>query len=168
MLLNLTILIGSAGVSYYLIQQYKKRKKKPSLRNVNQILEKIKPHTLIPADASESDVEAILAQKLHQYFDQVKTQYYLGGLKGSKDRIDIDIQDGEFGIEIKLARLLRKSNERNRLLGQMDMYKIRKYHLNNLMVILVGSLKDHQKAVIQELIEILTEKGVYCFYWPTD
>ncbi|MDX2305308.1 MAG: hypothetical protein NW226_21035 [Microscillaceae bacterium] len=168
MIFDISILIGSAGISYYLIHWYKKRKKIPSLRNVLGILEKIKENTFLPDNVSESEVENLLAHKLLHFFEEVHTQYYLGGIKGAKDRIDIDIAHGKLGIEIKLAAQLKKSNERNRLLGQMDLYKERKYNLNNLLVIIVGSKKHQKQEVISELIKILTEKGVYCYYWSTE
>lgn len=167
MIVNLIILIITAVGTFYAKTLYEKARKAPKLKNVIRVIEHEMAAQMLDKKMSESEVEKIIAQKLKKYFKNVQTQYQLGGRRGARERIDIDIDHGTLGIEIKLVKLLKKSNERNRLLGQVDLYKERKYHQNNLLILLAGQEKYQQDEGILELQRILQGKGVGLLYLKT-
>jgi hypothetical protein len=103
------------------------------------------------------------------YFKEVSRQYTLSisNGRGAKERVDIDVGNGRFGIEIKLARLLKKSNERNRLLGQIDLYQTRRYAPENLLVLIVGESSTAEADYMIELRRIIENKGANFMYLPT-
>jgi len=138
-------------------------KKKSILEDVLEVLEllSISPHQV----KSEKTVERIIADYLSEYYEDVHCQYNVGGYLGLK--IDIDILDGEVGIEIKLASSLCGSAANiQRLIGQAVYYQIRKYD-KDLIVLIVGSKKDLESAPLIEVSDILTALGVNIFHLPT-
>lgn len=164
MLLNLIVFVATAFATFYLKNLYEKIKRLPTPANVMRELRKIEPQLLITQNSNESEIESQVAAKLVKYFPLVSTQYQIGGSKNARERVDIDVGNGQVGIEIKLARLLRKSNERNRLLGQIDLYRERKYKNNNLLVLIVGEKNYEKEDNIIELKKILDDKGVSLVY----
>lgn len=164
MLFNFILLILTAFLTFYFKNWYESRKKLPTLSNVKREMERIFNQIPIQTIRNESEIEQMLAPHLGKYFAKVSTQYPIGGGKNSRERVDIDVGDGQVGIEIKLARLLRKSNERNRLLGQIELYKERKYKNNNLLVLIVGEADLESEANILELKKILQNKGTELFF----
>ncbi|MCU0445552.1 MAG: hypothetical protein MUE85_11605 [Microscillaceae bacterium] len=165
MLLNLTLLIFTALLTFYFKNWYESRKKLPTLSNVKREMTKIFASHPLQTVRNESEIEQLLAPRLGKYFAKVSTQYPIGGIKNARERVDIDVGDGQVGIEIKLARLLRKSNERNRLLGQIELYKERKYKNNNLLVLIVGEADLETEENILELKKILQNKGTELYFW---
>ncbi len=164
LLTNLLIVFTSAGVTYYLIYRYREYQRRPTVENIYRLLRQYTEKRWLSPDHSEQEVEKILARLLGRHFGKVNTQYSLGSGPGAQERIDIDINEGQLGIEIKLATWLRRANERNRLLGQMDLYKERQYRNNNLMVLVVGEEKmEHHKKIL-ELKKILENKGIPFYY----
>jgi hypothetical protein len=164
MLLNLIVFVATATATFYLKRYYEKIKRLPTPTNVMRELRKIEPFLQITQNSNESEVETQLATKLIKFFPTVSTQYQIGGSKNARERVDIDVGNGQVGIEIKLARLLKKSNERNRLLGQIDLYRERKYKNKNLLVLIVGEKKEEKEENIIELKKILADKGVSWLY----
>lgn len=156
----------SAGTAFYLKSLHEKRKRIPTLKNVVRAIEFIVEKEPIQADYLEADVENFLAKNLQYFFDQVHTQVSVASSQRKRERVDIDIGQGTLGIEIKLAKLLTRANERNRLLGQLDLYQERKYNKNNLLLLLVGIEKYKQNEAIQELEKILQRKGIPLLYLP--
>jgi hypothetical protein len=109
---------------------------------------------------SEKNVESVIAKQLEVlYKDQIHTQYGIGGFLHLK--IDIDIADGQVGIELKLCSEMNSSNI-ERLLGQVLYYSKRKYK-SNLIVVVVGTEKEYDQT-IRELKSIIEEQGVKFFY----
>ena len=112
---------------------------------------------------TEKNVENIISTQLEvPYKDKIHQQYGIGGFMALK--IDIDINDGQVGIELKLAKELNSSNI-ERLLGQVLYYSKRKYK-ENLIVLIVGNEKEYDQT-IRELKSIIIEQGVKFFYLNT-
>ena len=105
---------------------------------------------------TEKNVERLISEHLLKYFDDVFTQYNVGGYLGLK--IDIDIGNGNFGIELKLASSLKKSVEVQRLLGQTIYYKKRKYDNDNLLILIVGDEKNQRELIIKEVTDFIVDE----------
>jgi len=109
---------------------------------------------------SEKNVENIISTQLEvPYKDKIHQQYAIGGFLHLK--IDIDIADGQVGIELKLAKELNSTNI-ERLLGQVLYYSKRKYK-KDLVVLIVGTEKEYDQT-IRELKSIIEEQEVKFFY----
>jgi hypothetical protein len=109
----------------------------------------------------EKKVEKIIFDQLEiLYKDQVHRQYNIQGYLGLK--CDIDLGDGQVGIELKLANQLSNSTNIERLLGQVLYYSKRTYK-ENLIVIVVGLEKEYDLK-IKELQSIIEEQKVYFYY----
>lgn len=105
---------------------------------------------------TEKDAEEDISQYLLNYYRDVMNQYSLGGMLGLK--IDVDINDGKFGIEIKLAdSLLNKpssSSEIFRMIGQAVYYSKKRYGPNFILAI-VGTKDDIDEPVLREAFSFL-------------
>ena len=110
----------------------------------------------------EKNVEKIIFDQLEIFYrDQVHRQYNIQGYLGLK--CDIDLGDGQVGIELKLANKLSNSSSNiERLLGQVLYYSKRTYK-ENLIVIVVGLEKEYDLK-IKELHSIIEEQKVYFYY----
>ncbi len=93
------------------------------------------------------------------YKDKVHRQYNIQGFLGLK--CDLDIGDGQVGIELKLANQLSTTNI-ERLLGQVLYYSKRTYK-ENLIVLVVGLEKEYDQKV-RELKNIIEEQKVKFYY----
>jgi hypothetical protein len=108
----------------------------------------------------EKKVEKVIFDQLDiLYKDKVHRQYNIQGYLGLK--IDIDIADGQVGIELKLANQLNTTSI-ERLLGQVLYYSKRNYK-ENLIVIVVGHEKEYDNR-LKELKNIIEEQKVKFFY----
>lgn len=108
--------------------------------------------------ASEADAEWFLASALRDHFADVRTQAQVPGHFGH--RIDIDIQNGRFGIEVKFAAaVVESSSEAYRLLGQAFYYDRRRY-AGRLLVVVVGPPELERHPVIGEVFDLLGALGV--------
>jgi hypothetical protein len=110
--------------------------------------------------SDEKKVEKIIFDQLDVlYKDKVHRQYNIQGFYGLK--IDLDIGDGQVGIELKLASQLSTTSV-ERLLGQVLFYSKRTYK-ENLIVIVVGLQKEYDQK-LRELKSIIEEQKVKFFY----
>jgi hypothetical protein len=125
-------LFGAASLAFYLVNQTDKMQQIPDLAKVRRAIERFGEKFRIKPEWSEEDIEKQLAKYLQIHFRQVRRQFPVGEFS-QRERIDIDIADGTFGIEIKLTTLLSKTNERNRLFGQIDTYQTRRYGRHRLL-----------------------------------
>lgn len=115
---------------------------------------------------SESEAEVFLASALADRFDEVRTQAHVPGHFGH--RIDIDIQNGRFGVEVKFAPgLVESSSEAYRLLGQAFYYDRRRY-AGRLLVVIVGPTSLAVHPIIAELADLLGALGVASLYLNVD
>lgn len=102
---------------------------------------------------TEKDAEAEIGDHLSRYFKDVMSQYNLGGYLGLK--VDLDINDGNFGVEVKLTDSFFKStSEIFRLFGQAIYYTKKRYG-NNFIVAIAGSVHDLDEPVFREAISFL-------------
>ncbi len=108
---------------------------------------------------TEKNVENVVSKALHSSFNHLKQQYNIGGYLGLK--VDIDLGDGQVGIEVKLAKDLNTSGIQ-RLFGQV-LYYSRRVYRKNLIVLIVGTDKQ-QTQVIKEVQSIIMEQGIQYYY----
>ncbi|NJL11904.1 MAG: hypothetical protein HC913_02100 [Microscillaceae bacterium] len=162
------ILLGvlSASLAYGLKSWHKKQRKAPTLRNLRRFLAQLPPPPACLGQAGESAVEEWLSRLLQKRFVQVQTQYPVAGPQSRRERVDIDLGEGQLGIEIKMAEMLRKGNERNRFLGQIELYRQRRYGEGQLLVILFGPAALAQEPSVQEVLQILANKKVGWHFIP--
>jgi hypothetical protein len=112
--------------------------------------------------ASEADAEWVLASALADHFPDVRRQAQVPGQFGH--RIDIDIQNGQFGVEVKWApALIESSSEAYRSLGQAVYYDRRRY-AGRLLVVIVGPEHLRQHPVVVEVGDLLGALAVSCVY----
>jgi hypothetical protein len=99
----------------------------------------------------EKNVENAIAKQLKEEYEDVHQQYNIGGFLGLK--CDLDIGDGEYGIELKLAKNLKSASNIERLFGQATYYK--QCYGDNFIVLVVGTAKDYDTTMkeIEKLIE---------------
>lgn len=107
---------------------------------------------------NEKDAEEYIAHHLIQYFPTCSTQHNLGGYLGLK--IDLDIGNGNFGIEVKLSEsFFKQSSEIFRMIGQAVYYTKRKYGENFILAI-AGPKADKQEPKLNEAMKFLSEIGI--------
>ena len=111
---------------------------------------------------SEADAEWFIASALADHLDDVRTQAPVPGQFGH--RIDIDIQNGRFGVEVKLATaIIESSSEAYRLLGQAFYYDRRRF-AGRLLVVIVGPDGLQKDPTIVEIISLLGALGIAGVY----
>lgn len=102
---------------------------------------------------TEKDAEEAISEYLLNYYRDVMNQYSLGGMLGLK--IDVDINDGKFGIEIKLVdSLLKNSSEIFRMIGQA-VYYTKKRYASNFVLAIVGTKDNLDEPVVREAFNFL-------------
>ncbi|MCP5492918.1 MAG: hypothetical protein H7A23_00035 [Leptospiraceae bacterium] len=108
----------------------------------------------------EKDLESHLSSTLKRYYgtENVKEQYSIGGFLGLKT--DIDLFNGEIGIELKIYDHLSAS-ELQRLIGQVVYYTNRVYK-ERFIVFIVG--RNEPDAIIKELSVFLKAIGGNVIY----
>ncbi|HEX7413755.1 MAG TPA: hypothetical protein VF411_06875 [Bacteroidia bacterium] len=104
---------------------------------------------------AELNLEVFLHDRLSIIFgkERVYRQYSVGGFLALKT--DIDIGNGQVGIELKIADHLT-ATEMQRMIGQVVYYK-KRYYNNNLIVYIAS--KSSLTATIKELKEFMEELG---------
>lgn len=121
-------------------------------------IEKVLSHLVVVKRrlTSEVDFEKFISDQLAQVYgkDQIHRQYSVGGFLALKT--DIDIGNGQVGIELKVADKLTAS-EMQRLVGQVLYYKKRFYNDN--LLVLIGS-KTPINSTLKELKEFIEELEV--------
>jgi hypothetical protein len=106
----------------------------------------------------ERDAHIAIGEHLAEVFETVFDEYPLGGYFAS--RIDIDIDNGKFGIEVKLAeKLLDSTSEIHRVIGQTVCYQRKRYGAN-LLVALVGEQRDLDEPTLKEAFSFLRDIGI--------
>jgi hypothetical protein len=111
----------------------------------------------------EKNIQKVVSDYLDKHFtNKVHREYNVGGFLGLK--IDIDINDGKVGVEIKILKNLNSSSY-ERLLGQVIYYKKRKYD-ERLIILIVGTNSEYKENVqkIKELSDIIEDLDVKFLY----
>jgi hypothetical protein len=107
---------------------------------------------------SEKDAEEEIGDHLSMYFRDVMSQYNLPGYLGLK--IDLDINDGKFGIEVKLVdSFLKSTSELFRVFGQAVYYTKKRYG-ENFIVAVVGTPSDLEEPVVREAMSFLNSINI--------
>ena len=141
----------------------------PSPQSVASSIESIRDFVVSLAGSyrsivSEADAEWYLASALSDQFANVRTQAPVPGQFGH--RIDIDIQNGQFGLEVKwAAAIIESSSEAYRLLGQAFYYDRRRY-AGRLLVVIVGPEALRKRPILVEVGDLLEVLGVTGLYLP--
>ena len=138
---------------------------KPTLDTLRQFLEEeiifspsILRSTQYSGESKEKRVQkSLFKQLIAQYGkDNITTEYAVGG--HWKMAIDVDMFNGTFGIELKVAeQLIKSATNVERLLGQVVYYNKRRYNCN-MFVMVVGKSVEYN-ASIKELGEFIEELG---------
>ncbi|MBK9246548.1 MAG: hypothetical protein IPM69_00165 [Ignavibacteria bacterium] len=104
---------------------------------------------------TEKIFEKYVAEQLELMFNKehVQRQYNIGGILGLKS--DIDVGNGQVGIELKIANNL-SAYEMQRLVGQVIYYK-EKFYKNKLLIYIVS--KSTITPDLNELKQFLEELG---------
>jgi hypothetical protein len=108
---------------------------------------------------NEKKVEDFICAELNNAIGRAHSQYNIGGYLGL--RVDIDLGDGQVGIELKLAKELATTNI-ERLFGQVIYYSKRVYK-DKLIVVIVGTDKEYTPTV-KEVEKFINELGVSFVY----
>jgi hypothetical protein len=128
--------------------------------NTERILDVLKDYTIKSKDLSkisELDLNKLLESHFKKYFENIKK-----GGTSDKGLIDLIIGDLVYGIELKLARELKKTTQADRAIGQIDRY-MEKFGAN-FMVVIAGNEDDKKEKCVQELIKkIRNSKGTYYY-----
>ncbi|MEQ6168467.1 hypothetical protein AAOE16_14830 [Ekhidna sp. MALMAid0563] len=112
---------------------------------------------------TEKKIENAIAEKLRDSFGtrKIHQQYHIAGFWGLK--IDIDFNDGEFGIEVKLLEeLLKNATTAQRLMGQLLYYNRRQYG-EDLILVVAGDPKLEEDAALCEIQKMSEEIGRFVF-----
>ena len=101
----------------------------------------------------------MMVEILSFIFENVASQYNTGGYRETK--VDIDIDNGKFGIELKLAKsLINNTSEIFRLIGQVIYYRRKLYYYNNFLIAIAGTDKEINFPIMIELFEILKDLNI--------
>lgn len=114
-------------------------------------------------DSKEKRVQRSLFKQLTGKLEKtdIATEYVIGG--HWKMAIDVDLFNGTYGIELKVAeQLIKSARNVERLLGQVVYYNNRRYH-ENMIVMVVGKTSEYNSA-IKELGEFIQELGAHFIY----
>ena len=133
---------------------------------VNDVIKVLDEISISPNQIkTEKTVENLFVKELRLEFEGVHQQYNVGGYLGLKS--DIDIGNGDVGIELKLASSLNRSAANiQRLFGQAIYYQKRLYE-NDLIVVIVGTSKYKDEPFMVEIMEFLEDLGITVYYKET-
>jgi hypothetical protein len=105
----------------------------------------------------ELSLNKLLESHFKLYFATVKK-----GGTSNKGLIDLILGDNCFGIELKLARELKKTDQADRAKGQIDRYK--EEFKDNFMIVIAGSSEEKKEKNIQDLIKKIKETYTSYYY----
>lgn len=105
----------------------------------------------------ELELNKLLENHFKQYFATVKK-----GGSSNKGLIDLILGDNTFGIELKLARELRKTDQADRAKGQVDRYK--EEFRNNFMILIAGAPEEKREKSVQDFINKLKESRTSFYF----
>ena len=138
-----------------------------TIPDITEIKYFIKEHLVLKKSQyygkEERDVENTITKQLRDKFGDtnVHSQYSVGGFLALK--CDIDLFDSSCGIELKLAKQIKKkSNAYERLIGQVVYYSKRCYK-DKLIIVVIGSSKDYD-ATLKEVKEFIESLGVHFIF----
>ncbi len=124
---------------------------------VFQVLHKFDLNIKELSKMKELDLNKILETHFKGFFATVKK-----GGTSNKGLVDLILGDNKFGIELRLARELKKSDQADRAYGQADRYK--EEFKNNFILLIAGSLEEKSEKSISDLLKKLQGKGILYYY----
>ena len=110
---------------------------------------------------TEKAFEKALYTYLDSKFNSVDTQVSIGGVKALK--IDLDLGNGQVGLELKLAEKVITSSEKQRLIGQMHDYTTKRYKPENFILAVVGNKKLRTDTIMKEVKQLVETKSHFVF-----
>lgn len=105
----------------------------------------------------ELDLNKLLENHFKHYFALVKK-----GGTSNKGLIDLILGDSIYGIELKLARELKKSDQADRANGQIERYK--EQFKNNFMMLITGTSEEKKDKSVQNLLKKLKDTKTAYYY----
>lgn len=105
----------------------------------------------------ELDLNKMLEEHFKSFFATIKK-----GGTSNKGLIDLILGDNVYGIELKLARELKKSDQADRAKGQIDRYK--EEFKSNFMMVIAGSSEEKKEKNVQDLIKKFKETNTSYYY----
>lgn len=116
----------------------------------------------------EKAVEKEIVKQLRQEFEgvDIASQFAVGGFLGLK--CDIDICNGQCGIELKVAKQLNNATALQRVIGQVFYYSQRRYKETGLILLVVGTHEklDPRFKELKDFVEQIP--GVHFMYKQAD
>lgn len=109
------------------------------------------------AKMKELELNKLLEVHFKNFFSTVKK-----GGTSNKGLVDIVLGDNKFGIELKLARELKKSDQADRAYGQADRYK--EEFKSNFMLLIAGSLDEKGEKSVGDLLKKLQKQNIFYYY----
>lgn len=118
--------------------------------------------TQYAGESKEKRVQKTLFKQLIDKYGKevVTTEYAIGG--NWKMAIDVDMFNGTYGIELKVAEQLKTAANVERLLGQVVYYNKRRYK-GNMIVMVVGKSSEYNSA-IKEIGEFIHDMGIHFIF----
>lgn len=136
--------------------------------NIDDVIEHLKKFVpkvdpKLKGGYTEKSVENQLVKFMKERFVEVTPQYTLGGRIPTV--IDMDVANGVAGIELKDAKSVVKSNEFNRMKGQIQYYKETRYKDDNIFLLVVGEHEDKENSRLIEVMDFCLKNQIrYGFY----
>ena len=136
--------------------------------NVDDVIEHLKKFVpkadpKLKSGYTEKSFENQLVKYMKKRFVEVTPQYTLGGRIPTV--IDMDVANGVAGIELKDAKSVVKSNEFNRMKGQIQYYKETRYKDDNIFLLVVGEHEDKENSRLIEVMDFCLKNQIrYGFY----
>ncbi|MFZ5553538.1 MAG: hypothetical protein ACOZCO_10505 [Bacteroidota bacterium] len=105
----------------------------------------------------EMDLNKKLEEHFKNYFAVVKR-----GGSSNKGLVDLILGDNKFGIELKLARELKKPDQSDRARGQLERYK--EEFKSNFMMVIAGTDEEKKEKSVQDLLKKIKETSTLHYY----
>lgn len=114
---------------------------------------------------TERALQKLIYNALSSKFHTVNTEVSIGDLKTTK--IDIEVGKDMIGIELKMAKGLLKTSEKNRTIGQVTHEYLKKYAKNNLILLVGGPESLRMSREIKEMSAIVKKQKSHFYYLET-
>lgn len=115
----------------------------------------------------EKAVEKEMVKQMREHFgfSHVASQHSVGGFLNLK--CDIDVYNGQCGIELKVAKELENASTLQRVLGQVFYYAQRRYKDTGLILLIVGTAAELNPKLDELKDYVETIPGVHFMYKQT-
>ena len=116
----------------------------------------------------EKAVEKEMVKQMREHFgfSHVASQHSVGGFLNLK--CDIDVNNGQCGIELKVAKELENASTLQRVLGQVFYYAQRRYKETGLILLIVGTAAELNPKLDELKDYVETIPGVHFMYYQAE